>query len=654
MTEAEPALVINSREQLLYTLAEAAEIEHNLMCCYLYAAWSLKTEEGDDVDPGLRIELQRWARVILDVAIDEMGHLALVANLMNAIGGVAHFNRPNFPIAPGYHPAEMTVHLAPFNRNSLQHFVHLERPEGSDEPDGSGFSHEVNYQRGLYGLMLTPSAQDYWTVGHLYRSVEAGIRHLSETLGEAQLFCGNPSLQVGPDIVALKGLIAVTDLASACRAIDTIVEQGEGAQIQTPDGHYQRFISVRDAYDAYVTRDPAFQPAFPAATNPVMRKPPDPKGRVWVENPEAQPVLDLANATYGLMLQLLARGFAAAEPGEKKMMIDAAISLMGAIDPLGKALARLKANDEDACNAGMSFAVLREVATPAALPYALPVLVARLSRLAEAGKALPPKPHTRKAVAALERVHRQLATAGGTVSPAAPMPTSESQAGKHPSDDVPIGPSLPEIVEGRDLTLIVDAKRCIHSRFCVTGAPQTFIADVAGPWLHPDETDTEKLVEVAHNCPSGAVGYRRRDGRPDETAPPVNLLRLRENGPYAVNAPLVIAGCDDGFRATLCRCGASKNKPYCDGSHHTVNFQASGEPATSSLDMLAVRDGPLRIDPQLNGPLAITGNLEICCGSGRVIQRVTETRMCRCGQSQNKPFCDGSHRSAGFTAPGAG
>ncbi|APR78424.1 Hypothetical protein A7982_03771 [Minicystis rosea] len=102
------------------------------------------------------------------------------------------------------------------------------------------------------------------------------------------------------------------------------------------------------------------------------------------------------------------------------------------------------------------------------------------------------------------------------------------------------------------------------------------------------------------------------------------------------------------YRATLCRCGASKNKPYCDGSHHEVGFAASGEPPSGKTDMLAVRNGPLAIDPQVDGPLHVRGNLEITSGTGRVVTRVQEARLCRCGGSSTKPFCDGTHARIGF------
>jgi len=205
-----------------------------------------------------------------------------------------------------------------------------------------------------------------------------------------------------------------------------------------------------------------------------------------------------------------------------------------------------------------------------------------------------------------------------------------------------------EVVAGRAIEIQFQARRCIHSRFCVTGAPKVFLANVKGPWIHPDAMPVERLVEVAHACPSGAIRYTRRDGAPDESAPPVNLAAVREAGPYAFRGELQLSGVPAGFRVTLCRCGASRNKPYCDGSHHDVGFSASGEPPTGAADMLPIRDGLLAIEPEINGPLQVQGNLEITSGTGRVVARVQTARLCRCGGSQSKPFCDGTHAKIGF------
>ncbi len=160
---------------------------------------------------------------------------------------------------------------------------------------------------------------------------------------------------------------------------------------------------------------------------------------------------------------------------------------------------------------------------------------------------------------------------------------------------------------------------------------------------------TEALAEIAHVCVSGAIRYRRKDGKPGEQAPPVNLISVRESGPYALKADIRLDGAPAGnFRYTLCRCGASKNKPFCDGSHHEVNFSASGEPASGKTDMLAVRDGPLEVTPLTDGPLQVRGNMELISGTGRVVARLESARLCRCGGSGTKPFCDGTHARIGF------
>jgi CDGSH-type Zn-finger protein/uncharacterized Fe-S cluster protein YjdI len=206
-----------------------------------------------------------------------------------------------------------------------------------------------------------------------------------------------------------------------------------------------------------------------------------------------------------------------------------------------------------------------------------------------------------------------------------------------------------DYIEGRDLTLIYEGRKCIHSRFCVTWGPKVFIANVKGPWINPDNMPTEALAEIAHVCVSGAIRYKRKDGKPDEAVPPVNLISVRENGPYAVRADIRLDGVPAvSYRLTLCRCGASKSKPYCDGSHNEIKFSASGEPSTGKADMLAVRDGPLAIDPTPDGPLQVRGNMELISGTGRVVARLESARLCRCGASNNKPFCDGSHARVGF------
>jgi CDGSH-type Zn-finger protein/uncharacterized Fe-S cluster protein YjdI len=207
-----------------------------------------------------------------------------------------------------------------------------------------------------------------------------------------------------------------------------------------------------------------------------------------------------------------------------------------------------------------------------------------------------------------------------------------------------------ELVRGKRALIRFEAKKCIHSRFCVLTRPDVFVPNVEGEWIHPDHATPEEVSELAHQCPSGAIRYERLDGGPNESAPNVNVARLRENGPLAVHGQLDVPGHDVGFRVTLCRCGASRNKPFCDGSHNALPFQATGEPETKPSEPLPHRAGPLKITPLKNGPLLFEGSLELCAGTGRTLNRLSQTRLCRCGQSANKPYCDGSHLKVGFTA----
>ncbi|HEX7804315.1 MAG TPA: CDGSH iron-sulfur domain-containing protein [Pseudoxanthomonas sp.] len=210
-----------------------------------------------------------------------------------------------------------------------------------------------------------------------------------------------------------------------------------------------------------------------------------------------------------------------------------------------------------------------------------------------------------------------------------------------------------ETVRGKQVVIHFDGARCIHSRNCVLTHPDVFVPNVEGEWIHPDAVSADEVALTARLCPSGAIRYERLDGQNGEPAPLVNTVRIREDGPLAFNAPLRIAGQDQGLRATLCRCGLSKNKPYCDNSHAEGRFLATGEPAIKPSEPLAARAGTLELTPQHNGPLKVSGNLEIVSGTGHTINRVSETWLCRCGHSKNKPYCDGSHKKVGFQADGA-
>jgi hypothetical protein len=351
-----------TREQLLHLLAEASEMEHNLLCCYLFAAFSLKRAPIDSLHEDESRAIESWRKSIMSVAVEEMAHLAIVANLAVSIGARPHFNRPNLPVAPGYHPAGIVVKLAPFNMATLDHFIFLERPDGVALPDGEGFESEVVYARSSRRGALMPHAPDYETIAEFYKNIRDGFISLAGELGESKLFCGDAGMQVGPDVVSIPGLAAVTGLESALLAIDTIIVQGEGSGADAQNSHFARFCAIKVEYTRLMTERPGFAPARPVATDPLMRRPITADDRTYVESRPAADVLDIANALYNLLLRLLGQAYARGPeaPGAKRVLMDAAMTVMHVFGTTAEYLTTLPAGDDaPGINAGVTFTVLR-------------------------------------------------------------------------------------------------------------------------------------------------------------------------------------------------------------------------------------------------------------------------------------------------------
>jgi CDGSH-type Zn-finger protein/uncharacterized Fe-S cluster protein YjdI len=665
-------IVIESRVQLFSSLGEAAELEHNLMCLYLYAALGLKREVSEGVTEEQLAVIDRWRTVVLGVALEEMTHLALVSNLMSALGGSPNFMRPNFPVVPGMYPADLVIELAPFDLSTIEHFIYLERPSVDGIDDGASFPHRETYHNQAPEERLMTYASDYPTVGSLYRSIREAIERLSAATGEIAMFVETTDRQLGPLEMSVPGLSLVHDLPSAVQALDTIVIQGEGALV-VEGSHYARFSAIRDEYRAMLVADPTFTPGRAVARNPVMRKPITPENRVWIVYPLAAKYVDLANGVYTFMLRVLFQVYVVEGRTleSKRVLLETAVDAMHAMAAIAETLTSLPASDErPEIRAGITFAMNRNLA-PLASSSETDLLSERLGQLvngldtlgSELATSVDGKSaHARcgellaRARDAMEGCRLRLLGANPKMPAPAPVtaPPKPRQVVETAADHTPIDfPTSTEIetARGSALTVVFDGKRCIHSRHCVTELPGVFRANIPSTWIFPDEAAPSQLAAVIRECPSGALHYVANAGAESvEAAPQVNLIRLRQNGPYAVLAQIELAGREEGMRLTLCRCGKSQNKPYCDGSHNGADFVATGEPTTIDATALPERAGILRIRPVPNGPLAVSGNLEICAGTGRVVLRTVDIRLCRCGHSQTKPICDGSHVRVGFVS----
>jgi len=341
---AEQELVVEHREQLWSLLIEAAQIEHMIMCQYLYACWSLKTEPDEGLTAEQADAVARWQETLTGIAIEEMLHLALVMNVMTAIGAAPSLARPNFPRHSEFLPPGVEFALLPFGADSLTHFLYLERPEGMERVDAAEFVPAAPPPAPVAGPEVMPRIQGFLTVGHLYRGIEQGLGDLAGRLGEPVLFVGEPRAQATPERFGWPQLIAVTGLASARAALEEIIEQGEGARGDWRPAHYGRFFGIWNEYQKLRGQDPSFEPARPVI--PAFTQQP-----YDIDQPQPQPaepltrqVAELFNLGYEVLLQLLTRFFTHTdETGEQlDTLVQAALGLMaGVLRPLGTALTRL-------------------------------------------------------------------------------------------------------------------------------------------------------------------------------------------------------------------------------------------------------------------------------------------------------------------------
>ncbi|KAB1187243.1 MULTISPECIES: CDGSH iron-sulfur domain-containing protein [Haloferax] len=206
--------------------------------------------------------------------------------------------------------------------------------------------------------------------------------------------------------------------------------------------------------------------------------------------------------------------------------------------------------------------------------------------------------------------------------------------------------------EGVDVTVRYDVKRCIHARECVKGLPDVFDPNER-PWIVPDNAAGDDLAEVITRCPTGALHFERNDGGWEETVPEDNTIHVAHDGPLYAHGAVEITD-EDGTpllsdtRVAFCRCGASANKPLCDNSHLDVDFEAPGT-VSEDHEFPDAAGGDLSVTPTRNGPLHVEGAFEIVGQDDGSSYRATDEWLCRCGGSQNKPFCDNTHKKIGFT-----
>ncbi len=131
--------------------------------------------------------------------------------------------------------------------------------------------------------------------------------------------------------------------------------------------------------------------------------------------------------------------------------------------------------------------------------------------------------------------------------------------------------------QGDGVVVRFDGARCIHAARCVDGLRPVFQPG-RRPWIDATQAGADEIADVVRQCPSGALTYERSDGVPQEAPPETTTVRVQPDGPLFVTGRIQLVDAEgesgaEQSRVALCRCGASKNKPFCDNSHKTSGFK---------------------------------------------------------------------------------
>ncbi len=363
---------VEKRNQLAELLTIAAQIEHDVMVQYLFAAFSLKKSVSEGSVTYTQLELMRgWATNMVMVARQEMEHLGYVSNLLTAIGEAPVLRRPAFPMAANKFPLNQPSSLDAFSVQTMTRFVCYEMPNVVLPKDATYLK--------KYIPNFNPATYD--GIYKMYMDIET----LFEQIDPNDLFIGPPSAQIltGGNSVVVRGriyparntgapspiydlsMMPVTDLASAKAAIKQIVEEGEGAGVTSTTSHFAHFMEMHKELTAELAKDPNFQPARNVGSNPRVADGTNVPGVTYVNNSDTMRVMKLFDQAYSTMLLMLMRYFANTDESQTDLvgLQDTAFFPMMTVGirPLAEMLTQLPAYASGTLRAGPSFTIPKAV-----------------------------------------------------------------------------------------------------------------------------------------------------------------------------------------------------------------------------------------------------------------------------------------------------
>ena len=569
-------MAITTVDSLRRHLQWAIEIEHGTLPPYLCALYSIKEGYNEEA-----------AEVVHSVFMEEMLHLTMAANLLNAVGGSPKLDTPSLlPRFPTYLPHSnraFEVPLMKFSREAVEVFLKIERP---GEHDG------------------LPEDDKFETIGQFYEAIEVALKRLAGELGEEALFCGDPARQVTDELYygGSGRIVTVTDLQSALAALEEIVEQGEGLQHQEVwDGdrdmfhpereevaHYFRFQEIyagrRHAPGDTPQSGPTGEP-FKVDWEAVHNMRPNPRSKDYPKGSEVRVQMDEFNHAYSGVLHLLDECF----NGSPKLLAVATGAMYG-LKEQAIELMKLPSGDGET-TVGPSFEYvppeLRHHAVKEAqrivvlrngpyLVYGDVPLVRKTKIVSESNDAIT---WSKTEVIDTEETYALCRCGQSSTKPfcdgthvrigfdgtetADPQPTAARQ----------------RVLDGHGIVVRRDGSLCMHAAFCV-GRVERIPAMLEGA---EDSDVRARVIALIDRCPSGSYTYALEEDGPDVEADLPVAIAVTEEERSLAGALWVTGGVpvtrSDGEsfetrnRVTLCRCGHSMNKPLCDGTHRQIEFR---------------------------------------------------------------------------------
>jgi len=349
---------ITTVDQLHHYLYVAMQLEHATIPPYLMALYSI------DADPKINALAKEHLRSIV---VEEMLHLTLAANILNAVGGEPNLTDPGFvPSYPACLPdgeKDFQVDLRPFSHAAIDTFLKIERPEQIP----SGKSRLVRRPRGAMSLSLKPPDSDdmhYYSIGEFYAAIADGLRCLHEKMGDVLFPKGREHRQVKREAYYSGGgeCCPVGDLDSALWAINLIKDQGEGydAGVFDDEGelsHFYRFDELKKG-KRYKKTDKAGQPSgeelhvdwgavYPVKVNPRLAD--------YVDWPDLYKLSASFNETYAKFLALITEAY----KGKPELLKEAEIQMMTVIKNKMLELIHIPIRGMDCVNAAPTFEMPR-------------------------------------------------------------------------------------------------------------------------------------------------------------------------------------------------------------------------------------------------------------------------------------------------------